>query len=101
MPDSIRVRAVDGAVVFAIEPSGRVVTPLRAIGREGQSSISPKRDYEDVPDHPVIRGAIAAGSLELYEPPKAEEPVVDAVEAPAEEPAPESPADAEPSKETA
>jgi hypothetical protein len=84
MPDTIRVRAVDGAVVFAIEPSGRVVTPLRAIGRDGQSALSPKREFEDVPNHPVIRGAIAAGSLEQYEP------------------EPEAPADApEPSKENA
>jgi hypothetical protein len=82
MPDTIRVRAVDGAVVFAIEPSGRVVTPLRAIGRDGQSALSPKREFEDVPNHPLIRRAIAAGALEQYEP-----------EAPADAP--------EPSKETA
>lgn len=68
MPDTIRVRAVDGAVVFAVDPTtGRTSTPLRAIGREGPSAFSPAMPSEVVVAHPIVIRAIASGDLTLVE----------------------------------
>lgn len=68
MPDTIRVRAVDGAVVFAVDPTtGRTSTPLRAIGREGPSAFSPAMPSEVVVAHPIVIRAIASGDLSLVE----------------------------------
>lgn len=65
MPDTIRVRAVDGAVVFAFDPrTGRLASPLRAIGREGPSAASPAMLFEDAPKHPIVLRAIEARDLE-------------------------------------
>ena len=70
MPNTIRVRAVDGTVVFAIDPAtGRIASPLRAIGRDGPSLLSAAREFEDVPEHPVILRALASKDLELLPPP--------------------------------
>lgn len=68
MLQSIRVRAVDGAVVFAVDPTtGRTSTPLRAIGREGPSAFSPAMPHEEVIAYPVIIRAIASGDLVIVE----------------------------------
>lgn len=68
MPDTIRVRAVDGAVVFAVDPTtGRTSTPLRAIGREGPSAFSPAMPSEVVVAHPIVIRAIASGDLALVD----------------------------------
>ena len=65
MANTIRVRAVDGAVVFAIDPTtGRLASPLRAIGREGPSIASKAMPFEDVLGSPVVLRALEAGDLE-------------------------------------
>lgn len=66
---TIRVRAVEGRVVFALNPAtGRVAMPLRAVGREGPSAQSPATEHEDVADFPLIRRSIESGDLELVNP---------------------------------
>lgn len=92
MPDTIRVRAVDGAVVFAVDPTtGRTSTPLRAIGREGPSAFSPAMPHEVVVAHPIVIRAIASGDLALVD---------DEPEAPTEAPSDASgDAPSEPEKE--
>lgn len=85
MPQTIRVRAVDGAVVFAVDPTtGRTSTPLRAIGREGPSVFSSAMPHEDVLGSPVVIRAIAAGDLELIE--QSDEPAAPTTDASADAP---------------
>jgi hypothetical protein len=68
MPQTIRVRAVEGAVVFAVDPTtGRTSTPLRAIGREGPSALSAAMPHEDVVASPAVIRAIASGDLVVVE----------------------------------
>ena len=81
MKKLIRVRAVEDAVVFVVDPAtGVSAKPLRSVGRDGPSASAERtRPFEDVPDLPIYRRAIATKDLEL-------------VADPAPEPEPEAPA---------
>lgn len=102
MKKLIRVRAVDGSVVFVIDPTtGTSAKPLRSVGRDGPSASADgngTRPFEDVPDLPIYRRAIATKDLELVANP-APQPEPEAPPAPVADPAPA--ADTESEKESA
>lgn len=84
MLQTIRVRAVEGKVVFAVDPAtGRTSTPLRAIGREGPSFASPAKPHEDVVAWPAVIRAVESGDLTIVD--ESDEPTTDAsADAPSE-----------------